>query len=273
MSAVSLPLHLLAAASLLPAALALLLRPADRAAGRDAIYWGLLLLGAAGPIGLSVALLEGGWRAGFGISLWVTAAGAITVFAIIAAIEPTARRLILLLAPYLALLGLIATVWAETEQAGPAIGRDARDPWLTLHIVISVAAYSVISLSAIAAFSTILQERALKRRTPSRLTRRLPAAADAEALEHRLLFAAELLLGLGLLTGMGALMAQTGRIFVVDHKTMLTLVAFAAIAGLLWARARLGLRGRKAAHYVLLAYLLITLGFPGVKFVTDVLIR
>ena len=30
--------------------------------------------------------------------------------------------------------------------------------------------------------------------------------------------------------------------------------------------------GRRAARYVLVAYLLLTLGYPGVKFVTDVLL-
>ena len=36
-------------------------------------------------------------------------------------------------------------------------------------------------------------------------------------------------------------------------------------------RKRRGVRGRRAARVVLLAYLLMTLGYPGVKFVTDVL--
>jgi ABC-type uncharacterized transport system permease subunit len=40
---------------------------------------------------------------------------------------------------------------------------------------------------------------------------------------------------------------------------------------LLVAHYRSGMRGRRAARVVLLAYLLLTLGYPGVKFVTDVL--
>jgi ABC-type uncharacterized transport system permease subunit len=35
---------------------------------------------------------------------------------------------------------------------------------------------------------------------------------------------------------------------------------------------RSGLRGRRAARVVLVAYLLLTLAYPGVKFVTDVLL-
>jgi ABC-type uncharacterized transport system permease subunit len=44
------------------------------------------------------------------------------------------------------------------------------------------------------------------------------------------------------------------------------------IAALLAAHYRTGIRGRRAARYMLLGYLLLTLAYPGVKFVTDVLI-
>jgi len=57
-----------------------------------------------------------------------------------------------------------------------------------------------------------------------------------------------------------------------DHKTLFSLLTFGIVAGLLVMRTRTGVRGRQSARYVLLAYLLLTLGFPGVKFVTDVLI-
>jgi ABC-type uncharacterized transport system permease subunit len=56
-----------------------------------------------------------------------------------------------------------------------------------------------------------------------------------------------------------------------SHKTLLTMLAFLLIAGLLVLHNRTGVRGRRAARLVLLAYLLLTLGYPGVKFVTDVL--
>ena len=57
-----------------------------------------------------------------------------------------------------------------------------------------------------------------------------------------------------------------------DHKTVLSLLAFAVIGLLLFVHYRIGLRGRRAARLVLLAYLLLTLAYPGVKFVADVLI-
>jgi len=56
-----------------------------------------------------------------------------------------------------------------------------------------------------------------------------------------------------------------------DHKTVLSLAAFAVIGALLFAHKRVGLRGRRAARIALCAWLLLTLAYPGVKFVTSVL--
>jgi ABC-type uncharacterized transport system permease subunit len=44
------------------------------------------------------------------------------------------------------------------------------------------------------------------------------------------------------------------------------------IGGLLIARYSRGIRGRQAARLALLAYLLLALAYPGVKFVTDVVL-
>jgi ABC-type uncharacterized transport system permease subunit len=66
--------------------------------------------------------------------------------------------------------------------------------------------------------------------------------------------------------------SETGSLFSLNHKTVLTLTAFIVIGGLLYAHFKFGLRGRKAARLVLLGYLLLTLGYLGVKFVTDVLL-
>jgi ABC-type uncharacterized transport system permease subunit len=63
-----------------------------------------------------------------------------------------------------------------------------------------------------------------------------------------------------------------GVVLTFDHKTVLTIVAFVVIGLLLAAHYRTGLRGRRAARIALVGYLLVTLGYPGVKFVTEVLL-
>jgi len=64
----------------------------------------------------------------------------------------------------------------------------------------------------------------------------------------------------------------SGRILLLDHTTLFSVLAFAVIGVLLGLHYGSGLRGRRAARWVLVAYLLLTLAFLGVKFVTDVLI-
>ena len=70
---------------------------------------------------------------------------------------------------------------------------------------------------------------------------------------------------------MATQLGESGVFIVFDHKTILTITAFLVIGGLLAGQALSGVRGRLAARMVLVAYLLLTLGYPGVKFVTDVI--
>lgn len=265
MTATSLVLHLGAVGALLAVAIAQFTRHLG-----DALYWGLLGLAAAAPIAWSVVQLESGWGGGFSLNLWISVSAAMMLFVPIALVAPAARRLTVLLTPYLGLLAVLATLWAgqEPDHAGTA----APSAWLAVHIVTAIATYALLTLAAVAGLAVFLQERALKRRQPDRLTRALPALADAEALQDRLLVASEAVLGLGLATGMATQLLTDGRLLVLDHKTLLTIAAFLVIGSLLIAQHRSGLRGRRAARFVLIAYLLLTLGYPGVKFVTDILI-
>ena len=84
--------------------------------------------------------------------------------------------------------------------------------------------------------------------------------------------ASAIVLGCGLVSGMASQYFVDGSLFPFDHKAVLSLIALAVIIVLLVVHRRTGIRGRRAARIVLLAYLLLTLAYPGVKFVTDVLL-
>jgi len=144
-------------------------------------------------------------------------------------------------------------------------------PWLDVRIVVSVATYGLLTVAAIAGVAVLLQERALRRKRASALAQSLPSVADAERLQVGLLIASEIVLGFGLLTGMATAYMASGVVLPIDHKTVFALLAFATIGALLLVHHRTGLRGRRAARWVLVAYLLLMLAIFGVKFVTDVL--
>ncbi|WP_207478779.1 cytochrome C assembly family protein [Arenibaculum pallidiluteum] len=256
--------------AMLPAAAASLLR--GSAARADAKFWALLALALAGPCAWVWGQVGNGWRTGLSATLWISIAVCLAIFAVLCLATRWSWRLAPLLLPYLAALGLLA---AATGQA-PApqnLRGGAPEPWIDLHIAVSVTTYALLTIAAVAALAGFLQERALKARRPTPLTRRLPPLAEAERLQVRLLSASEVVLGAGLLTGMTVLRFETGHLLVFDHKTLFSIAAFVVIGALLAAHAASGVRGRRAGRLVLLAYLLLTLGYPGVKFVTDVLLR
>lgn len=260
-------LSLSALAALVPATLLPFLRQATRA---DAMFWLLLAAALAGAATLSAVSLGAAWQTGLPTTLWLAVAVSLGIFGGVVLWAPEAARLTPLLLPYLLVLGALATGLAPLIGQEPLAG--GIDAWLVAHIVTAVATYGLCTIAAVAGAAVFLQEGALKRRSPSAFTRLLPSVADAERLEVRLLAASEVVLGIGIATGVSELYVTSGAFFTVNHKTLLSLLAFLVIAALLLLRYRSGLRGRRAARMVLLAYLLLTLAYPGVKFVTDVLL-
>jgi ABC-type uncharacterized transport system permease subunit len=265
MSAAPILLDILALGSLIPAALV----PLRAGSERDGAFWAVAALAVAGPAVLAIALLSGAWRTDFGTALWVSVAISAALFAGLALTSRAGWRLAPLLMPYLLILGVLATV--VRGEPRPMIG-GAPAVWIDLHIFVSVLTYALLTLAAMASLAVFLQERALKRKRPSRLTRMLPAVLESETMAGRLLAASEVVLGLGVASGMATLYFETGDILKIDHKTLLSLVVFALIGALLIGHRVCGVRGRLAARVVLVAYLLLTLAYPGVKFVTQVLL-
>ncbi len=241
-----------------------------RAAGRDGLFWALLAVALAGPLAYCLVRLTGAWETGLSVALWLSITTSLAVFAAAAAATREAWRLTPLLLPYLAAVAVLALIW---DRAPGSVAVEGAPPaWLLVHILVSLATYGLATVAAVAGVGVFIQERAMKRKRHGALTRMLPSVADGEALELGLLAAAEVVLGIGIVTGMSLEYLESGAVLVFDHKTLLSLLAFAVIAALLIVRQQSGLRGRAAARLVLVAYLLLTLAYPGVKFVTDVLV-
>lgn len=271
-------LGLAATAALLPVTLLQLRVALTRPTG---LFWLLFLVAMVGPLAFVLLLAEGQWHGGFGFNIWVTVAATLVIFLPIALWLRQAWLLTPLLFAYLMLLGLLALLFDLAPQENPAalLSADSGDGqtggiggWLALHITVSVVTYALATLAAVAGLAVMLQERALKKKRPTDFTRSLPSFADGERLQITFLSAAELVLGVGLVSGMALSLLEKGQMLVLDHKILLSFLAFVAIAVVLLLQTRTGLRGQRAGRWILAAYLLLTLAYPGVKFVTDVLI-
>lgn len=240
-------------------------------AGRDSVFWASLAVALAGPLAWILVHNASAWQTDLASTLWVTIAVSLALFAVVALWFPQAWRLFPLLAGYMLLLGLGAVIWHDVPGE-PLRATPGERGWVTVHVALGVVTYGLVTIAAVAAFAAFQQERSVKRKQPSALTRHLPSIADCERLQFGLLQTGWSVLGVGLLTGMALQWEESRQWLPLSHKVVLTLTAFTVIGLLLAAQRWAGVRGRLAARFVLLGYLLLTLGYPGVKFVSDVLI-
>ncbi len=257
-----------ALAALMPASL----QAFRRAPARDAAFWTLLALATAGPAAWALARAAGPWPTGFADTLWLTIAATMAVYLLAAVLLRHAWRLAPLVTGYMLVLGVLATIWAGQPERYLVVGA-GDEAWVRAHIAAALLTYGIVTVAAIAALAAWFQDYALKHKQPPPFSRALPSVRDCERLLVRLLVIGESVLALGLATGAALQYSETGAFLAFNHKTVLTIAAFAVLACLLSAYRLGGVRGKMSARVVLLGYLLLTLGYPGVKFVTDVLMR
>jgi ABC-type uncharacterized transport system permease subunit len=237
---------------------------------RNALAW--LLLGAAviGSIVPALTELQGGWRAGLAASLHVTVAACMIVFAATSILNAVTLRLAALVGPYMILLVILGGIARMFEVEPPLTVPPGA--WFAGHVLLAIGAYAALTLSALAAYGVLLQERAFKARVESWAPRVLPPLAETEGLQNLLLKLSAILLLLALATGAANEFLDQGQALAFTHKITLSFLAFAVVLILLVLHHRTGLRGRKAARWLLAGYLLLTLAYPGVKLVREILL-
>ena len=76
----------------------------------------------------------------------------------------------------------------------------------------------------------------------------------------------------GILTGMSVEYLKSGKLITIDHKTVLSFCTLALISLLLITNKLFGLRGRFLSRLILVAYFLISLGYLGVKVISQYLL-
>lgn len=239
--------------------------------GRAVHFWAALALSVIGSSTWAFAQIAANWTTGLSAALWITIAVCLLVFIALSAISRSGWRLSPILLPYLLVLAMVATA---TQRSGtPMLVGGAPNLWLYTHIGLSVLTYALLTLAGVASLAAFLQERALKTKRPTSLTRFLPPVAESERLQFRLLVVSETALFAGLVSGLAVLHYEWDSAFGMGHKMLFAIATFFVIGILLLAQSWTGVRGRAAARVVLIAYLLLTLAYPGVKFVTSVLME
>lgn len=177
----------------------------------------------------------------------------------------------------MAALGVVVYPLASTMLllcAAKAHGATAATPldWrLQLHAWLALLAYATLAVSALLAIMLWLQERALRRRQLATLLHAFPPLTMLESLLFRLIGAGFALLTLALLAGVVFVEDLSAQHLV--HKFVLSLLAWAVFAALLFGRLRYGWRGRRAVRLTLIAMALLGLAFFGSKAVLELVLQ
>ena len=241
---------------------------------RDNVFWLLVAAAFLGSLLWTVSAHYSVWQTDLSAALWTSVTVTWGIFIFLSMTTKDAWRLVVFIAPILMAMGILAAIWSGIRPGGymPVSLTSSASASLSLHIAVSVATYALVTIAASASCAGIIQDRALKAKQPTARSRGLPALSRCDEMMFRYLTIAEIVLALGLVTGIALHYQDTGKIISFDHKTILMLVTFSLIGIVLLAHRLSGLTGRIAARWALSAYFCLSLGYPGVKLAKDILL-
>ena len=141
---------------------------------------------------------------------------------------------------------------------------------LEAHILISIIAYSFLSIAAVQAILLAIQDKHLHNKRPAGFIRALPPLQTMETLMFQMI-------GMGFILQSFSLIS--GFIFLEDmfeqhlaHKTILSIGSWIIFAILLWGRWRFGWRGKVAIRWTLSGFTSLLLAYLGSKLVMEIML-
>lgn len=142
---------------------------------------------------------------------------------------------------------------------------------MQLHILLSITAYSMLTIAALQSIVLAFQESQLRKKHPVQVMRILPPLQTMEELLVQIIAIGFFLLSLSLATGMmfvNDIFAQH-----LSHKTILSMLAWLVFAVLLWGRWARGWRGKHLIRWTLSGFTLLVLAYFGSKIVYELILQ
>jgi ABC-type uncharacterized transport system permease subunit len=201
---------------------------------------------------------------GFFNALALTSWTVVTLLLVSSLTKPV-ENLGLILLPVAALTVALEARFGEVAFMGHATG------WaLKIHVLLSMLAYSLLTLAAVQAILLAVQDHHLRNRQPGGFVRGLPPLQTMESLLFEMIGAGFVLLTLALLSGFAFLEDMFAQHLV--HKTVLSCLGWLVFGGLLLGRFRHGWRGRTAIIWTLSGFVLLILAYFGSKAVLQLVL-
>jgi ABC-type uncharacterized transport system permease subunit len=167
-----------------------------------------------------------------------------------------------------AILLALAAFGAALTGIGHSYTEETAPGWeLPAHILLSMGAAALFLAAAVAALVLVFLDRRLRARRLADLPSVLPPLDAVEKVMFRLIGAGFVLLTLALLTGF--IFVTNLRTQHLEHKTILSCIAWVLFGVLLIGRIRYGWRGRSAVRWTLSGFGMLILAYFGSKFVLE----
>ena len=147
------------------------------------------------------------------------------------------------LLPIGCLLGLLPPFAPGTHELAPPL---LRSGWITLHILLLLAAYAALIIAMLSSILYLMQEKRLKARSRMGFLSRLPPLETADQIGLR-----ALLIGLpcmtgGLLIGSALAASEYGSVYFRDPKVLLSFAMWLVVFGMIAISRSASLRGNRS---------------------------
>ncbi len=187
-------------------------------------------------------------------------------FVLLASLRLPVHNLLVLVFPISA-LGVTGTLVGESTF----VPLEQLSANLIFHILVSIAAYSILFMAACQSVVLGVQEHYLRSKNGIALIRLLPPLETMETLLFSMLWTGLAALSVAIASGFAFLDNMFDQH--VAHHTILSSMSWVMYVILLAGHKLLGWRGVSAVRWTLIAFMLLVLGYFGSKFVLEILLQ
>ena len=177
-------------------------------------------------------------------------------------------RLRLLFLPYFFLLSLICYSFFLIEIKYKFESNLFDNGLISAHIICSLLSYSLLTFSVLTSTAFYIVEKNLKLPNSKRssLIILLPSIYESEKITINLLYLTQFFLLTSFLTGFYYYYLYSNYIFfLINSKSILSIITFFLISSLLIIRLYFGITGKKIFNFVIVSFLFINLSYFGLK--------
>lgn len=221
-----------------------------------------LIFHAIGIYGISVKA-DGIQLSFFAVSsqiFWV-----INTTVLLSGLKKSLHNLFIFLLPFSA-IAVLSTLLSHSQSSVLQLNYK-----LASHVVLSILAYSLLTIATLQALLLAYQNHQLKIKAGLHSLRYLPPLQTMEALLFEFLLVGEILLTLSIVTGFIFLENIFAQHLV--HKTVFSIAAWCVYAFLLMGKYKLGWRGNTAIRWTLAGFIFLMLAYFGSKLVLEIILQ